>query len=160
MQSQSALSGHSTRAVGLVRDGRRDFSLPGREVAEHDENRDQEDQRKTAADDPDGNIDRQRICDADGVAKNVDQFFMSFSARPALKGGLVYKLYPSCQEAAVPCPRSRSRRADGCPLLAPSGHRLVHCRGKADIDNEKIYNCRKPDQPLCDQCTTQFHFIR
>ena len=32
--------------------------------------------------------------------------------------------------------------------------------GKADIDNEKIYNCRKHDQLLCDQWTTQCHFNR
>lgn len=71
----TSLKEHSTRAVWLVRDRRRDFSLPGREAAEHYENRDQEDQRKAAADDPDSNLDRKRIRDADGVAKNVDQFF-------------------------------------------------------------------------------------
>jgi len=31
---------------------------------------------------------------------------------------------------------------------------------KADIDNKKIYNCCKPDQPLYDQWTTQCHFNR
>ena len=69
---RQAFSEHSTRAVWFVRDGRRDFPLPRREVAELYENRDQEDQRKTTSDDPDCNLDRKRICDADGVAKKVD----------------------------------------------------------------------------------------
>ena len=73
-----------------VRDRRRDFSLPGHEVAHHFEDRDQEDQRKSTADDPNGNLDRKRVCDADGVAKNVDQFFHIRSPQgQRVQGGLV-----------------------------------------------------------------------
>src|SRR5262245_5700063 len=55
--------------------GHGDFTLPSHEFAELNESRDYEDQRKPAANDPDRNLNRKRICDADGVAKNVDQPF-------------------------------------------------------------------------------------
>ena len=51
------------------------FSEPRDQVAEPDEGRDEEDQRKASADNPNGYLDRKRIRDADGVAKNVDQLF-------------------------------------------------------------------------------------
>jgi hypothetical protein len=60
-----------------VRDGHRAFSLPGHEFAEHHENCGQGDQWKAAADDPDGNLDRKRIGDADGVAKKCQSVFPS-----------------------------------------------------------------------------------
>jgi hypothetical protein len=59
----------SLATIWLVRDGRCAFSQPNCELAEHDEDRDQEDQRKATANDPDCNLDRKWICDADGVAK-------------------------------------------------------------------------------------------
>ena len=55
--------------------GHGDFTLPSHEFAELNESRDYEDERKPAANDPDRNLNRKRICDADGVAKNVDQPF-------------------------------------------------------------------------------------
>jgi hypothetical protein len=68
--------GASTGAfLAAVRPGgyeHRIVSLPGNEFAEHHENREQEDKWKTSADDPNSNLDRKRICDANGVAKNVD----------------------------------------------------------------------------------------
>jgi len=57
-----------------VRNGHRVFALPSHYFAEQDEKRGQKQQRNAAADHPDGNFDRKRICDADGVAKEVDQF--------------------------------------------------------------------------------------
>jgi hypothetical protein len=60
-----------------VRDGHRAFSLPGHEFAEHHENCGQGDQWKAAAADPDGNLDRKRIGDADGVAKKCQSVFPS-----------------------------------------------------------------------------------
>ena len=65
----------SLATIWLVRDGRWVFSQRRCELAEHHQDRDQEDQRKAAANDSDRNLDRKRICDADGVAKNVDQPF-------------------------------------------------------------------------------------
>jgi hypothetical protein len=59
----------------LVRNGHRGVSLIGHKLAEPDEKRGQEQQRYAAADDSDGNLDGKRIRDADGVAKEVDQFF-------------------------------------------------------------------------------------
>jgi hypothetical protein len=43
--------------IWLVSDGRRAFSLPGHQLAEHDQKCEQEEQRKAAADDPDGDLD-------------------------------------------------------------------------------------------------------
>ena len=65
----------SLARIWLARDGRCTFSQPSCELAEHHQGRDQEDQRKATANDSDRNLDRKRICDADGVAKNVDQPF-------------------------------------------------------------------------------------
>lgn len=53
----------------------RGFALPDRQLAEQNEKRGQKQQRKPATDHSDGNLDGKRIRDADGVAKEVDQFF-------------------------------------------------------------------------------------
>jgi len=83
---RGASAGASLATIWLVRDGHRVFSLPGRELTEHYEKREQKEQRKTAADDPDSDLDRKWICNADGVTKNIDQLFhVSSPARLALK---------------------------------------------------------------------------
>lgn len=69
-----------TPAIVLLSEGRRarwrrNFALPSRKLAEQDEKRGQKQQRNAAADHPDGNLDRKRICDVDNVAKEVDHFF-------------------------------------------------------------------------------------
>jgi hypothetical protein len=63
------------------------------------ESRDYEDQRESAADDPDSNLDRKRVCDANGMAKNIDQsFHLSVSARQVNRfGPAQYKDLPTAQ---------------------------------------------------------------
>ena len=78
----AAIVGHR---VFTWRPGYGDFALPRPEFAEFRESRDQEDQRKAAADDPDSNLDRKRICDADGVAKKVDQLFHVFLRKASVE---------------------------------------------------------------------------
>ena len=83
----SILAGSSAPAVAFlatdwpVGDGHRAFSLFGRELAEHYEQGRYEKHRNAAADDPNGNLDRKRIGDTDGVTKNIDQVFHVISAR-------------------------------------------------------------------------------
>src|SRR5215813_9642284 len=82
---RGASAGASLATIWLVRDGHRIFSLPGRELTEHYENREQKEQRKTATDDPDSDLDRKGICNADGVTKNIDQLFrvwLALKVRP------------------------------------------------------------------------------
>src|SRR5262245_55273223 len=78
-RASASLSFATSRRVGHGdfprRVGHGGFTQPGHEFAELRESRDYEDQRKSAANDPDRNLNRKRICDADGVAKNVDQPF-------------------------------------------------------------------------------------
>jgi hypothetical protein len=63
------------------RAGHGGFTLPGHEFAEFRESRDHQNQRKSAADDPNSNLDRKRVCDTDAVAKKINQLFhLSFSA--------------------------------------------------------------------------------
>jgi hypothetical protein len=52
----------------------RGFALPGHKLAEQNEKRGQKQQRQAAPDHPDSNLDGKGVCDADGVAKEVDQF--------------------------------------------------------------------------------------
>ena len=133
-------SAGASLAMGCpVRNGHRGFSLLGHKLAETDEKRGQEQQRNATADDPDGNLDRKRIRDADGVAKEVDQFFHVSPARRALKAKVQFNPRASCQKGGRRCERRRTPlpwqprrvisastllrdRACICPLTTQSGH--------------------------------------
>src|SRR5262249_57173161 len=71
-RASAGLSFARSRCVGHGgfhrRGGHGDFTLPSHEFAELNESRDCEDQRKPAANDPDRNLNRKRIWDADGGA--------------------------------------------------------------------------------------------
>jgi len=60
-----------------------DFTLPGHGLAELDGSRDHQDQRKSATDDPDSNLDRKWVCDADGMTKKYQLVFPSVVLRAA-----------------------------------------------------------------------------
>jgi len=72
---------------GLLQDG---LTLPRGEFTEFHESSSYDHQRETAANDPDSNFDRKRICDANGMAKKFNKFFhLSFSVRRTYAGSLV-----------------------------------------------------------------------
>jgi hypothetical protein len=66
------------------------LALPRGEFTEFHESRSYDHQRESAADNPDRNFDRKWICDADGMAKKINELFhLSFSVRRTYAGSLV-----------------------------------------------------------------------
>ena len=112
----SFLTGWDRRDGGL--------SLACHDVPEPYEQHAHDEQWETAANDSDGDLDRKRICDANGVTKNVDQFFhvitprgQRLEVRPSLAHGhRAKKLSPRAEHG--PPSVARARKNSGTPSKA------------------------------------------
>ena len=99
----SFLTGWDRRHGGL--------SLACHDLPEPYEQHAHDEQWETAANDSDGDLDRKRICDANGVTKNVDQFFHVITPRGQHLGVRI-QLSPraSRQEACLRAPSTAPHR--------------------------------------------------